>query len=119
MQNLFRMTLGGLSAQYYFRQLFFGSLFLAIMVWGQFMNPQKIRIDFLAFSVLCTLLYPYSRFVYERIVGFIVGDNVFFWNAGFMLMVKAFTMMICWMFSIFIAPIGLIYLFFYHRNNAG
>lgn len=59
-----------------------------------------------------TLLYPYSRFVYESIVDFILGRNVFFVNATMMLIVKWMTMTFCWGFAIFVAPIGLAYLYF-------
>ena len=36
------------------------------------------------------LIYPYSRFVYESIVDFIFGNNVFFVNALFLLATKIF-----------------------------
>ena len=63
-----------------------------------------------------TLLYPYSRFVYESVVGFIMGNNVYWVNAIFMLFVKLVTMSVCWSAAIFIAPIGLAYLYFHHSN---
>ncbi|WP_256857306.1 hypothetical protein [Xanthomonas axonopodis] len=65
-----------------------------------------------------TLLYPYSRFVYESIVGYIMGGNVFFVNAILMLFVKLMTMAICWSFAIFIAPIGLLYLYVHHSQRS-
>ena len=66
-----------------------------------------------------TLLYPYSRFVYEKIVGFILGENTFFVNALLMLVVKVLTMEMCWGIAVFITPVGLIYLYlyFYHSKN--
>ncbi|WP_338107341.1 hypothetical protein [Pseudomonas psychrophila] len=66
-------------------------------------------------SIVCTVLYPYSRFVYESVVGYIMGDNVFFVNAILMLMVKVFTMAMCWSLAIFVAPVGLAHL--YWRNS--
>ena len=66
--------------------------------------------------VLSTLLYPYSRFLYESIVGFIMGENVFFVNAFIMLILKVFTIATCWVFAIFAAPIGFAYLY-YRRNK--
>ncbi|HHF2589648.1 TPA: hypothetical protein ACPJUQ_001833, partial [Haemophilus influenzae] len=68
-------------------------------------------------GLICLLLYPYSRFVYESIIEYILGDNVFFINAPLMLVTKLITMAICFIFSIFIAPIGLIYLYFYHSKQ--
>jgi hypothetical protein len=49
----------------------------------------------LLMMVVNTLLYPYSRFVYESVMGFIMGQNVFFVNAVLMLAVKVVTMVIC------------------------
>lgn len=68
------------------------------------------------FAIICALLYPYSRFVYESVVGFIMGDNVFFTSAVLMLLIKYLTMSLCWVFAIFIAPIGLAYLYFHHTK---
>ena len=70
-----------------------------------------------AFAVICTLLYPYSRYVYESVVGFIMGENVFFTSAIFMMLIKYLTMSLCWVFAIFIAPIGLAYLYFHHTKQ--
>ncbi|ABE53889.1 conserved hypothetical protein [Shewanella denitrificans OS217] len=74
-----------------------------------------IQYGFIGLLIANTLLYPYSRFVYENVVGFILGRQVFFVNAIFMLVVKLFTMALCWCLAIFIAPIGLLYLYF--RNS--
>lgn len=116
MQDFIRKTFGGLSAPCYLRHLFFGSLFFAAVVWLMVQSKGPVRVDVIFFTAVCTLLYPYSRFVYERVIGFLMGENVFFVNAVFMLFVKLWTMTICWAFSIFIAPVGLVYLYFYHRN---
>jgi len=83
------------------------------------MNRSNAEFKFgvMAISVICTLLYPYSRFVYESIVGFIMGNNAFFVKAYILIVVKLFTMAICWTLSIFIAPIGLAYLYFHHSER--
>ncbi len=70
----------------------------------------------LFYIIINTLLYPYSRFVYESIVGFIMGENIFFVNAIFMIFLKFITMTICWVFALFVAPIGLAYLYYYHSK---
>lgn len=61
-----------------------------------------------------TLLYPYSRFVYEGIIGFIMGNNRFFGNALIVLITKFITMALCYSFAIIIAPFGLGYLYYHH-----
>ena len=118
MQEIIKKTFGGLSAQYYIRQLFFGSLFTAIMIYAVINGGKPIQFNMIALLAINTFLYPYSRFVYESVVGFIMGDNVFFVNAIFMLVMKIFTMMLCWSFAIFVAPIGLAYLYYRHSKTA-
>jgi hypothetical protein len=56
--------------------------------------------------------------VYESIVDYIVGRNVFFVNAIMMLVVKIMTMFICWYLAVLIAPVGLAYLLFRNRHGA-
>lgn len=116
MHSFLSKTFGGLSRAYYLRQLFFGSLILALFV-SIALKSQNTQYGMIAVAVGLTLLYPYSRFVYERVIGFVVGENVFFGNALFMLTVKVFTMMLCWGFAYVIAPVGLIYLYVYHSRQ--
>ncbi|MFC0324055.1 hypothetical protein ACFFHT_10905 [Gallibacterium melopsittaci] len=114
-------TFGGLSKAYYFRNLFFGSL-LYILLEVTIFNANKGVIDhkFILITLMLTgllLLYPYSRFVYESIVGYIFGDNVFFVNILLMFSIKIMTIGLCFAFSWAIAPVGLIYLYFYHTKQ--
>ena len=115
-------TLGGLSKAYYTRQFLFGLIFFIFIVaisYNGYNHTGKISIlvTNTILGLICLLLYPYSRFVYESIIEYILGDNVFFVNAPLMLVTKLITMAICFVFSIFIAPIGLIYLYFYHSKQ--
>jgi hypothetical protein len=118
MHPIFLKTFGGLTKQYYFRQLFFGALLAALFVALSMQSPNAggVRIGLFVFAALSTLLYPYARFVYESIVHFIMGENVFFVNAVLMMFVKSFTMLLCWSAAIFIAPIGLAYLYYHHSK---
>jgi hypothetical protein len=80
-------------------------------------GDRSIPVGLLIFSIISTLLYPYSRFVYESIVGFIVGNHVFFVNTIPLVITKFFTMALCWGAAIFIAPVGLAYLYFHHSKS--
>lgn len=118
MHPVIQKTLGGLSPQYYFRQFFFGLVVAALIFFISTQDGRSMPIGMLFFTVVSTLLYPYSRFVYESIVGFIMGDNVFFVNSIVMLITKFFTMAICWAFAVLVAPIGLAYLYYHHSKAA-
>lgn len=116
MHPFIRKTLGGLTPQYYFRQLFFGLAVAAFVLFMLKQGGRPLPLSVIFFNIISTLLYPYSRFVYESIISFIMGNNIFFVNSLLMLISKFFTMVICWAFAVFVAPIGLIYLYFYHSK---
>jgi hypothetical protein len=117
MYSFFSKTFGGLTTSYYVRQFVFGALFAILILSFVASSPSGLAGSpgLIVMSVVCTLLYPYSRFVYESVIGYVMGDNVFFVNAVFMLTVKLITMVMCWSFAIFVAPLGLAYL--YWRNS--
>lgn len=118
MRSLFAKTFGGLSASSYIRHFVFGALVAIVLVALVSSTPQGImgKPGLLPFLLVNTLLYPYARFAYEGVVGYVFGNNVFYGPALPMLMVKCLTIAICWSFSIFIAPVGLAYLYWHHSR---
>lgn len=117
MHPILKKTFGGLSSQYYLRHLVFG-IGIAVLFFAMLSQGTKgIPLFTLLMCIVNTLLYPYSRFVYESVMGYIMGNNVFFVNAILLLLFKLFTMMMCWGFSILIAPVGLLYLYYYHSKS--
>ena len=80
-------------------------------------SARLITISTLLLSTINTFLYPYSRFVYESVVDFVLGENVFIVNVIFMLAIKLVSMLFCWLFAIFIAPFGLAYLYYRHSKE--
>ena len=113
MESFLRKTFGGLSKQYFFRQLFFGAVMLLLFTYPYLSDdslvPDKLLI---AALVVNTLLYPYARFVYETIIDFILGNNSFLVNGIFFIFVKILTMFMCWLFALLLAPVGLVFLYF-------
>lgn len=114
--SFIKKTFGGLSSPYYLRQLFFGVIFTALFIALMYNGGDKRIFSYIIF-IANTFLYPYSRFVYESIADFIFGDNVFFVNALFLLAAKFITMLLCYGFAFIIAPLGLLYLYFYHTKK--
>ena len=117
MPPLLIKTFGGLSRSYYFRQLFFGAFFPAVVVFMVTSRGGAMPLSMVLVLIVNTLLYPYARFVYESVVGFVVGSNVFFVSALLLLFVKLITMALCWGGAVFIAPLGLGYLYFRHTRS--
>jgi hypothetical protein len=120
MNDIFRKTLGGLTREYYFRQFFFGVIlsvaFFYMRTQGDF---SKLEIRDILIIIVNTFLYPYSRFIYESIMDFFLGNNVF-WTSGivlyFMMVFKIMMMFLCWAAATLIAPVGLLYLYYVNRN---
>lgn len=126
MHPVIRKTFGGLTRQYYLRQFLFGLIFPGMMLFvmlnghadpaGPHAVGDGIGAGRILFMAVNTLLYPYARFVYESVIGYIVGNNLFILNALVLLAVKFIMMAVCWAFAIFIAPVGLAYLYFHHSR---
>jgi len=115
MNTILSKTLGGLDSQYYIRQFIFGLIFPTF--YYLIYSNLGISTHLIILSTLNSLLYPYSRFVYERITSFIFGENIFIMNAIFLLSTKMISMYFCWALSILIAPVGLSYLYYIHTKN--
>jgi len=120
MHSIIARSFGGLTRAYYIRNflfsLIFPALFIFISNFGKESVPGGLLALILSFMAVSCLLYPYARFVYESVVNYIVGRNMFFVNAVLMLVVKFMTMFLCWYLAIFIAPLGLAYLYFRNRS---
>lgn len=116
MHPVIAKTFGGLTTRYYIRQFLFGFAVTAFVTFMSFKSPHPAQFGVVALIVVNTFLYPYSRFAYESVVGFIMGSNLFFLNAFVMLFVKGLTILLCWVFAVFIAPIGLLYLYVHHSR---
>lgn len=115
---IFEKTFGGLSREYYFREFIFGLIFVILFFYPYYVKGMTIPpIGVFLTAILSQILYPYSRFVYHSVMDFIFGNNMFVVNAFLMLILKFLMMMICWFFAIFIAPIGLLYLYYHHTKE--
>lgn len=91
MSNFIKTTFGGLSSSYYIRQFIFGCLLAAIPLSLTLNSEKSVTVGFIVFTIVSTVA---------------------------LLVAKAITMILCFSFAIFVAPIGLMYLYFYHRKQA-
>lgn len=71
------------------------------------------------FVAVSCFLYPFSRFVYESVVNWIMGDNVLIANALVWLITKLVTITLCFVFGVVLAPIAWIYIFWYFKFGDG
>lgn len=107
-------TIFGLKLSYYIRNALFSCIFVAIIYYSG-----KMKVDFVEYglgSVGLSLLYPYSRWLYEQAIGYITGENTFITSSLLFLFFKLVSMAFCWVFAWAIAPISLIVLYIHHNN---
>ncbi len=70
-------TVGGFSPAYYIRHFLFGLIIPAVLIYahrhagGKGIDPKEYGF------FVNTLLYPYARFLYEKITGYVVGNHIF------------------------------------------
>lgn len=120
--SFFAKTFGGLSKSYQMRNIFFGLFFLLLSILMGYLIYIKSGIisgilTFSIYGIICLLLYPYSRFIYKSVISYMLENNTFFVNNSVFIYTKLITMGICFFLSIAIAPIGLIYLYFYYSKQ--
>lgn len=111
MRSILVKSFGGLGLRSYIRHLLFGAAiagYMMLATQGRFLQ----HAGFLPWAIITTLLYPYARYAYESAVAYIVGTNQFWTSTWIFLLVKFFTMTLCWAFAVFIAPVGLLFLAF-------
>lgn len=116
MHPVIQKTFGGLTPSYYGRQLFFGCIFLVVFLLAT-ANAGSTPFGSWLWAFASTFLYPYSRFAYEGVVGFVVGRNLFIVPAVLFVAFKIATMLMCWFLAMVIAPLGLAYLYFRHSGK--
>lgn len=114
---LWQKTFGGLTKAYYVRQFIFGAGMTAALLWLPLGTDNEITVGFALWLIVNTVLYPYSRFVYETVTDFILGNNVFILPTVVLLPWKLVTMLLCFAFAIFVAPVGLAGIYIYLTNQ--
>ena len=110
-------SFGGLSKEYFLRQLMFALIMYSLYIYYAIFSSSGSRHGdwvTILFMTVSTLLYPYSRFVYETVVNTIIGDNNFQVGGIIFLFCKIATMLMCWIYALLVAPVCLLFLFGYH-----
>jgi len=112
-------TFGVLTPSYYLKNLFFGTIvsivFIILLIKDGVFSSLLTAI--LMLSIVSTLLYPYAIFVYENIASFFMKDNRFSLDNKLMISIKFFKVIFCWIFSLFIALLGLTYLYYANKET--
>lgn len=119
MMSFYSRTVGALQPAYVVRAYVIGFALLALVAWVRLHAPSNHgRTDTyvsLGYLFVCSLLFPFAKFVWDELRDVALGGNVFFINGLIALILKVFINGLLWAFAVFIAPIGLLYLWFRTR----
>ncbi|MFT4091757.1 MAG: hypothetical protein QM645_13565 [Asticcacaulis sp.] len=114
---MFSRIFGALRPAYLIRAWLIGAAFLALIIWLSLRasaGTQSPTIPLIYFSV-CTLLFPFAKLCWDELRNLLMGDNIVFLPAVLVWPLKLIINIMLWGFAVFIAPFGLLYLWFRTR----
>lgn len=116
MQGLKRIF-GGLNRAYMIRAYLIAALFFALIVTltlqGNKANSER-AIIFTYFG-LCVLLFPFAKLVWDALKGLVFGETIFILPVLFLYPAKLVVNLFLYCFALFVAPFGMIYIWFQTR----
>lgn len=131
MQRILSLTVFGLNPKFYFKYAIFGALF-ATLIWltTDYANVRAIEQGksglsnfYLWFNriflILCTLSYPYARYLYAKFWEFFFDNSEWYLGGILLLIVYYFKFIMrafLFVFAIFITPIAWVVLYFENRK---
>ncbi len=119
----FKRIFGALQPAYLIRAYVISAAFMAFMVWFFTYMAKGAPLDHgriitLVMFGIGALLFPFSKLVWDEIKRVMLGGNVFYLPIIFVLPLKLIVNYTLWCFSIFIAPLGIAYLWLRSRQSA-
>lgn len=124
MLSLISMTFGGLRRDYFFRNLFIGSVF-GVLTWliidmleakASVAKPLHEIVIMKGYVIFSSLLYPYAKFLYDYFWELLLGDRVYAYSINiFTVWFILVARLMCWFFAWALTPFGLIILYFKNR----
>lgn len=110
MNNFIKNIFSQLDNSYLIRHYLYGALVFSLLLIA---SP---NLPVIIFMVISLLLYPLAMIVYDGIVGTLMGNNTIVTSVLVAVIWGVIKTVVIFTFSIFIAPIGIGYL--YLRNNS-
>ncbi len=113
---MFRRILSGVRPAYLIRAWLIGAVFLAIILFFAFQNKNGFPYGLVVYSVICTILFPFSKLVWDEMKNLIMGNNIFVMNALMLMLLKYMVNAVLWVFAPFIAILGIGYIWYRTRE---
>jgi len=118
--SFFSRTFGALRPAWLVRAYIISAALFALVAWMQWQAITTTgwtgqRVLTMGYFVLCLILFPFAKLVWEELRNLMLGDNLFILNAIVMLFLKAVVTATLWMFAPFLGLIGMAWLWFRTR----
>ncbi|EIE5877908.1 hypothetical protein LDQ49_000149 [Listeria monocytogenes] len=114
MKNFLRTLFTSFTPAYLVRQYLYAGIVFTCLVFAA-QGTSALSMSLTLFMGLNFILYPFAMFVYDFFVGSIMGNHVSLVNLLFSLLWSIFKILIIYLLSLFLAPIGIAMLYFTHR----
>ncbi|MEG0314950.1 MAG: hypothetical protein RR646_06820 [Erysipelotrichaceae bacterium] len=113
MKKFFTIIFNGLDGAYFIKQYVFGGMLFLFLLNNVYNNSTSGKI----LIVINLIIFPFAMFVYDSVVGIIMGNTVIFTPILFKIAFTFFKVFTIYMLGIFIAPFGMAYIYFATRKN--
>ena len=114
--KFFKRIFGTIDRRYMIRSYLISMLYFGIML--PFLLHPDLSPIITIIIIINTLLFPFSKIVWDTSKAFVLGETIIVQNALAHFVAKYLINGILWSASIFIAPIGIAYLFFKSKQHA-
>lgn len=104
-----RKIFSGVDTAYLIKSYFVSFVFLAVCLWA--MNGQEAGLYMYTYVFVSFLLFPFSSILWDDLINTIMDGNTFILPIYFFVVWKIIKVTILYGFAVFIAPIGLIYVY--------
>ncbi len=114
----FQRIFSGVRTSYLIRAYIIGAIFFLLMASVSLSAQAKNGTPYgaITFAALSTVLFPFAKLVWDELRDLAIGNNMIFMNAILLFMLKWFVNAFLWTFAIFVAPLGVLYLWFRTRQ---
>lgn len=85
-----------------------------IVLYGE---SNELSIKVILIFATSSLLYPFSKLAYDEITNYLMGNNVILMSGLIFIIWKLFINVVLFAYSIFIAPFGILYLWYRGRKR--
>lgn len=114
---------GALEPTYLIRAYVISAVFMAMIAWFVIYMAKGEPLTFDRIATLMVfgigaLLFPFSKLVWDEIKRVMMGSNIFILPVIILMPLKLLVNYALWCFSIFIAPLGIAYLWLRSRQSA-